>query len=51
MSIINKKLKTLNVDPDTMVSLTYSEGADCFMHTEDQVCNNTRLGYTNPVGR
>ena len=37
MSTINKKLKTLNVSPDTPISLTYSEGADCFMHTEDQV--------------
>jgi hypothetical protein len=49
MSIINKKLKTLNVDPDTMVSLTYSEGADCFMHTEDQV--ETAIAETNVIPR
>ena len=34
---INKKLKSLNVKPETMISLTYSDGTDCFMHTEDQV--------------
>jgi len=34
---IAKRLKSLNVAPDTMVALTYSEGTDCFMHTEDQI--------------
>jgi len=34
---IAKRLKSLKVSPDTMVALTYSDGADCFMHTEDQI--------------
>jgi len=37
MSTIAGRLKGLKIEPDTMVSLNYSEGADCFMHTEDQV--------------
>ena len=49
MSTINKKLKSLNVTPETSVSLTYSEGADCFMHTEDQV--ETALSETDVVSR
>jgi len=49
MSIINKKLRTLNVEPDTMVSLTYSEGTDCFMHTEDQV--ETAMAETSVIPR
>jgi len=49
MSTINKKLKSLNVTPETPVSLTYSEGADCFMHTEDQV--ETALSETDVVSR
>jgi len=34
---IAKRLRSLKVPPDTMVALIYSDGADCFMHTEDQV--------------
>ena len=49
MSTINKKLKSLNVAPETSVSLTYSEGADCFMHTEDQI--ETALAETDVVSR
>jgi len=49
MSTINKKLRALKVAPETSVSLTYSEGADCFMHTEDQV--ETALAETDVVTR
>ena len=35
--------------PETSVSLTYSEGADCFMHTEDQI--ETALAETDVVSR
>lgn len=49
MSTINKKLQSLNVAPETSVSLTYSDGTDCFMHTDDQV--ETALTETDVVAR
>ena len=36
MSII-KKLESLNLDPDTKVSLAYSDGADVFVHNETEI--------------
>ena len=36
MSII-QKLQSLNLEPDTQVSLTYSEGADVFVHNETEI--------------
>jgi hypothetical protein len=49
MSNVVGRLKSLNVAPDTMVSLNYSEGADCFMHTEDQV--ETAMSETDVLYR
>ena len=36
MSILNK-LKDLKVEPDTMVTLKYSDGADVFVHNETEI--------------
>ena len=36
MSII-QKLQSLNLSPDTVVNLTYSEGTDVFVHNETEV--------------
>ncbi len=49
MSTVVGRLKSLNVAPDTMVSLNYSEGTDCFMHTEDQV--ETAMSETDVLNR
>ena len=49
MSTVVSRLQSLKVSPDTMVSLNYSEGTDCFMHTEDQV--ETALSETDVVNR
>jgi len=49
MSTVTKRLQSLKLKPDTMVSLIYSEGADCFMHTEDQV--ETAIANTDVITR
>ena len=49
MSTVVGRLRSLNIAPDTMVSLNYSEGADCFMHTEDQV--ETAMSETDVLYR
>ena len=46
MSII-QKLKNLNLDPETMVSLSYSEGTDVFVHNETEV--ETAMAETDVV--
>ena len=47
MSTVSNKLNNLNVPDDSMVSLTFSEGTECFMHTEDQV--ETAMAETDVV--
>ncbi len=49
MSIIRDKLQNLNVPDDAKVSLSYSEGTECFIHTEDQV--ETAMAETDVVQR
>jgi hypothetical protein len=46
MSIV-KKLKSLKVPPDEMVTLTYSEGTDVFVHNETEI--ETALAETDVV--
>ena len=46
MSII-QKIKDLNLDEDTTVSLSYSEGVDVFVHNETEV--ETALSETDVV--
>jgi hypothetical protein len=46
MSITNT-LKTLNLEPDSLVTLTYSEGTDVFVHNETEV--ETALAETDVV--
>jgi hypothetical protein len=46
MSITNR-LKSLNLEPDTMVTLTYSEGVDVFVHNETEV--ETAIAETNVI--
>jgi len=46
MSII-QKLKNLNLDPDTMVTLKYSEGTDVFVHNETEV--ETAMAETDVI--
>ena len=46
MSIITK-LKSLNLEPDTMVTLTYSEGVDVFVHNETEV--ETAMAETDVI--
>jgi len=46
MSITNT-LKSLNLEPDSLVTLTYSEGTDVFVHNETEV--ETALAETDVV--
>ena len=46
MSII-KKLQSLNLEPDTMVTLTYFDGADVFVHNETEV--ETAMAETDVI--
>lgn len=46
MSVI-EKLKNLNLPDDAIVSLSYSEGTDVFVHNESEV--DTALAETNVV--
>tara|TARA_R110000744_G_scaffold379024_1_gene496158 strand:- start:1766 stop:2239 length:474 start_codon:yes stop_codon:yes gene_type:complete len=45
---ITKRLKSLNLKPDTLVTLTYSEGVDVFVHNESEV--ETAMAETNVIG-
>jgi len=47
MSII-KKLQSLNLEPETMVTLAYSEGVDVFVHNETEV--ETAMAETDVIG-
>mgnify|MGYP001268250874 FL=1 len=44
---IAKRLQSLNVSPDTMVTLSYSEGADVFVHNESEI--ETAISETDVV--
>ena len=44
---ISQTLKSLNLDPDSLVTLTYSEGVDVFVHNETEV--ETALAETDVV--
>ena len=46
MSIITK-LQSLNLEPDAMVTLTYSEGVDVFVHNETEV--ETAMAETDVI--
>ena len=46
MSIL-EKLRNMNLPSDTVVSLSYSQGADVFVHNETEV--DTALEYTDVV--
>tara|TARA_R110000787_G_scaffold262071_2_gene367403 strand:- start:5 stop:478 length:474 start_codon:yes stop_codon:yes gene_type:complete len=46
MSII-KKLQSLNLEPETMVTLAYSEGVDVFVHNETEV--ETAMAETDVI--
>ena len=46
MSIF-EKLKSLNLPEDTMVSLSYEEGCDVFVHNESEI--DTALSETDVV--
>ena len=46
MSII-KKLQSLNLEPETMVTLAYSEGVDVFVHNETEV--ETAIAETDVI--
>ena len=46
MSIL-KKLNSLNLPPETMVSLSFEEGCDVFVHNESEV--ETALSQTDVV--
>ena len=46
MSIITK-LQSLNLEPNTMVTLTYSEGVDVFVHNETEV--ETAMAETDVI--
>ncbi len=41
------KINEMNLTPDTEVTLTYSCGADCFVHNETEI--ETALEYTDTV--
>ena len=41
------KINEMNLTPDTEVTLTYSSGADCFVHNETEI--ETALEYTDTV--
>ena len=34
---ITQTLKNLNLEPDSLVTLTYSEGTDVFVHNETEI--------------
>lgn len=44
---ITQTLKNLNLEPDSLVTLTYSEGADVFVHNETEI--ETALTETDVV--
>ena len=44
---VTQKLKNLNVDPDTLVTLTYVDGVDVFVHNESE--GETALAETSVV--
>ena len=44
---ITKRLQGLNLEPDTMVTLTYSEGVDVFVHNETEV--ETAMAETDVI--
>ena len=46
---IYKKLKSLNLTEESMVSLRYSEGADVFVHNETEV--ETAMAETDVINR
>ena len=46
MSIVNK-LKNLNLDGDTMIGFSYSDGVDVFVHNETEI--ETALAETDVV--
>ena len=46
---IYKKLKSLNLTEDSMISLRYSEGADVFVHNETEV--ETAMAETDVINR
>ncbi len=46
---IYKKLQSLNLTEDSMVSLRYSEGADVFVHNETEI--ETAMSETDVIGR
>ena len=47
MSITSKDCKVLNLEPDAMVTLTYSEGTDVFVHNETEV--ETAMAETDVI--
>ena len=47
MTAILKKLNSLNLPPETMVSLSFEEGCDVFVHNESEV--ETALSQTDVV--
>mgnify|MGYP003653578306 CR=1 FL=1 len=44
---ITQKLQSLNLEPDAMVTLTYSEGTDVFVHNETEV--ETAMAETDVI--
>ena len=44
---ITQTLKNLNLEPDSLVTLTYSEGTDVFVHNETEI--ETALAETDVV--
>lgn len=44
---ITQTLKNLNLEPDSLVTLTYSEGADVFVHNETEI--ETAVAETDVV--
>ena len=46
---IYKKLQSLNLTEDSMVSLRYSEGTDVFVHNETEV--ETAMAETDVINR
>ena len=44
---ITQRLQSLNLKPDTLVTLTYSEGADVFVHNETEV--ETAMAETDVI--
>ena len=46
---IYKKLQSLNLTEDSMVSLRYSEGTDVFVHNETEI--ETAMSETDVIGR